>query len=172
MKVIQSDGGPLICIHHDNVNLWAGIDSKSFIGEQIVDNNDYEAACKASNGVGKISTIYGDAVVIASPYKTALLIFGTEIIYLAQVIYANPEWKFENISLKDFEKILFPEADSVQFQAQAGTYVIFDAALPGNEVAENRLVFNLPRAICKLSCGLYKPDDQTGLIFYEITRFN
>ena len=176
MKVITSLGGPFVGLTITDAVNWGGNDSKRFVGEASPFPDDYEAGGFLTEGrayppcsIASLAGTAGWAFLISMPSETALLHADGQFIHIAQALYADEDWTFDEISRIDFEKADFGQEPSIRFRTKATTYVLFDSVYPFEEVDDNRIEFFLNEGDYSLSAALSK-DASKGLVFCKIER--
>ena len=175
MKAIKSNGGPLIGLDREHLPLWTGIEGKGFIGEAAPFANDYEAAGDLTDGrrhppcsISKITGIAAEGLLITMPLRTAIVSLDNDAVYIVQAEYVDPEWDFSMVRRSDFDRAAFDPKEDVYFSCRSCTYVFFDAAYPGDEIANDCITFDLHRGHYVFSTSLHSPDERTGLILCKI----
>ena len=161
MKVITSLGGPFVGLDVTCAGQWGGNDSRRFMGEASLFSKDYDAAGFLTTGranppcsIASLAGAGGWAFLISMPSETALLHADGQFIHIAQALYADEDWTFDEISRIDFEKADFGQEPSIRFRTKATTYVLFDSVYPFEEVDDNRIEFFLNEGDYSLSAAL------------------
>ena len=173
MKVIQSEGGPLIGLEQDLMHHWNGVGGKSFVGSASPFISDYEAICHYLDISGKCSIAKfpgspGTGLLMTMPLQTAVIENDRISGYIAQVHYADEDWCFSRVTKTDFEKAEFKE--NIPFSSRGGKFVFFDAAYPAEHVGDDYIFCEFSRGTYILSAALYYPDSRTHCILYKIER--
>jgi len=177
MRVIESNGGPIIGLHREAVSHWLGIDGRGFVDSASQFNNDYEAACAVVHGRTRppcngaiLEGPNGHAIVFSRSLETAVIMSDGNAAYLAQVEYSDPDWSFSNIRIEDFDKAVFQHGISEALRLNSGNIVLFDSAYPGGEIGDDSIEFSLNDGIYRVDSALYHPDDSTALILFKIIK--
>ena len=156
MDWVETTGGPLLLLAHNNLHNWAGL------------QEDYERACQIMDYVGKIGVGPAEALVLGGEsMPTALWVGSDGTIILVRWLYAENEGHV---------KAALEAVDSRRLQ-QSGLIVdfgddhvrLFDSgargATSGSDFA-GHIDFRLPDHRVSVSTEEWKPDNQTCLILH------
>lgn len=173
MKIVQSLGGPLIGLDRNNLVRWSGIEKTNFFSNETMFANDYDALISLEPkavGVCKMSGEGVECVLITMPLETAVISVSSTCIRIAQVEYAELDWDFARIKPVYFEKADFSRSNNVMFSTRSCEFMFFDATYRGDEIGDDYLSFTLSGGTYHFNDSVFLPDDQTGLLLYEIVR--
>ena len=179
MKIIQSEGGPLIGFDREVVHYWSGIAGKRFVGETSPYDNDYEALCDMLKGrknspsnIGKFSGLFADGLLIRIPDETTVVEATGGSVYIAQVEAAEADWSFSLIRPSDFNKVEYDKKNKIHFYTKACAYMFFDAAYAAEDIGDDYIGFELEEGHYVFSNGFYRQDELAELILYKIEKLS
>ena len=112
---------------------------------------------------------HSDALLISMPFEIVIIEANGLSAYLAQVEYAEADWSFSEVSIKDFSNDKFQY--HIPFSSRGDTYTLFDAAYLPSEIGDDCLSFSLAAGNYTLS-ATYNADQVKGLFLYKIEPAN
>lgn len=174
MKVVQSEGGPLIGFDRKLLHQWGGIAAKRFVEQTSDSESDYFALDEVyprgaiAPNVARIQGITGAAPLITLPQKTAVIHVNEKTVYLAQLEWAERWWSFSMIEKRVFSEAHYNERDSIVFSVDDCEFMFFDAASAPEMIGDDFLSFPLSAGWYRLSDATYEQDGLAGLILLKI----
>lgn len=176
MKIIQSEGGPLIGLDRKLVQNWGGAADKRYTDKASRFESDYEVLEDVyprgaiTPHVAKIVGVSGAAPLITMPYETAIVKSGRSSIYLAQVDIAPRNWVFSMIEDYLYTDVKYRKENAVVFSVEDCEFMLFDAAYAAEWIGDDYLSFPLQAGYYEISDATYRDNDKLSLILLKIER--
>ena len=162
MHWIESAGGPLVLVAEGSLESWMGADGPDG-GE-----THYERACAVDDYVGLVPLDGGPAIVLGDePLRTSWRATDSGGM-LVRWIAAPGEQEIES-ALATLPEGL-PWENVLDFDHPGGAFLLFDAALPGEELPDDHLRAELPAGRWTLGLSAYHPSDDVALLLHRLTR--
>lgn len=141
MNLIRFDGGPLLGIDRTSLSQWGGVLHKSFFGNAVASENDYEEMCerlgqRRSTNLSLIKGAAAEAILIDIPLPTIIIEADGSSVQLVQIWSSEQGWSESSLTMDDFRDA----ADwrgSVEFFCGGGEFVIFDSSCPHEDIDEH-----------------------------------
>ena len=169
MNTIQSGGGPLICIDRKLSTVWSGTEGSSLLAGhsgQIL--NDYERACASDDYISKIDIADGCGLVLGDmPLETAVWQSADGIWAIVRMYYKDPEADLLQILNRSKKLDMTDAVEEMPVSLQSGDLIIFDSAIPGTDIAEAFLPFDLPGGNYRILTKRLEPDDRTSILIHQ-----
>lgn len=144
MKIVESNGGPLIAMHMRDLAQWSGIDALSFFKNRSSAETDYDALCQIGmdNPYQVIDVARGDNIdilLIAIPIPTIIVEATEGHIYLAQIETSEDGWSKSELRASDFATPA-EWRDPLHVSFQAGTIIFFDSACVLSDLRDSEVL--------------------------------
>jgi hypothetical protein len=176
LRWITGCGGPLILLPEQLVESWSGLDPP--VGGRVVESEgrwdpsgpatDYDRACDVDEAIANIDVGEGRGVVIGGePAATAFLPTPTGGLLVRWVRAESEQEILHHLEGRSFET----ESDAVaMIEAHPGPLALFDAACPGGEIEDDKLVVDLHPGQYIVTAIGFEPDEQTSLMLVQLER--
>jgi hypothetical protein len=180
---IESDGGPLVLLGENHLNVWSGIFNKSLYTKGIVEEAkdfmdaqeaDYGKACLVDDYIGMIELEDGIALVFGEePMPTTILYSSPNEAVFARWYYGETDSETLLLALnfatiKNWEFIL-----NVNFVSNM--QYLFDAAFDGRGLKNKKentdfLQLHLNSGQYNVFSNKYEPNERTRFYLYRLIR--
>jgi hypothetical protein len=171
-NLIKSHGGPLICIEHELAPSWLGVRANSIqAGLERAFSSDYERACGVSNFVEMIEVRNGNALILGDmPLETLICQPTGQLPMIVRIYYADAEADIE-AKVEAAQYLDFSEpAEAILFVVRSRRILVFDAAYPGNDVADYSLSFDLSPGSYSVLTKSFELDERTSLLMHKFVQ--
>jgi hypothetical protein len=144
LKIISSNGGPLLMLERELLPHWGGIDNVGGVMPQRVDRKpltDYERACNIRGWISPLKVLVGSGVVFWGDELGLGLERENYSAFFAVRIYYEIDDLEEHIKFaKENPNCFKKEFDILISSSNA---IVFDSAAPGVEVRKNYLEIDI-----------------------------
>ncbi len=137
-KLLQTDGGPLLCIASDLAHHWGGIERCLDASDKNA-ASDYDRACRTKDYLELVDVLGSNAIVLGDiPLSTGVLTSRVENAFVFyRILFTDSnleaaEYARREDYLRDYDAI-----EKVGFLARHSRYVLFDAAVPGEKIEDS-----------------------------------
>lgn len=163
MHWIESAGGPLVLVPERSLGAWKGADGPDS-GE-----THYERACSVEDFIGLVKVDGGAPAIVLGdePLRTAWR--PSEAGGMLVRWIAAPAEEDVDQALASLPDIL-PWEHVLDFEHPGGAMMLFDAAVPGEELPSDHLRLDLPAGRWTLGLSAYHPSDDVALMLHRISR--
>lgn len=179
MKVICSEGGPLIGISRDYMCQWSGAFGKRFIGHASPSSTDYDALGEFTDGrvrpilnVTKFPNSITTALLFAIPVETAIIAASTDLVLIAQVEAADEGWLLSDVRSRDLDSANFDATQAFRIELETCTFVIFDSAHKAEDVGDDCLTFQVEPGHYRIMSAIDSHNELAELNILKIKRIN
>jgi Immunity protein 21 len=157
MKWIETTGGPLVVLPHNQLENWNGIEG------------DYQRACEIDGYLGLIEVGGTIGVVLGDePMRTTISNDNNSTAYIIRWCFAPNE----KIVLEEIHRIgdfKFPKSN--EFMPIDSSLVVFDSSLVGNKIPDSdKLSIDLIPGKYEVSTCLHKPDSTMFLVVHRLQK--
>ena len=177
MKIIMSEGGPLIGLNRHLSASWRGVGGKGFVGPDFKFITDYDAACDPSfsaksrpRNVNKICGLNGEALLLTPSLETTFIAIDDKKVYMLQLDYGEESWSFQSLKEDILEEIQTDIHNSIKITLEHGTFIIFDSANEVQFLSDDFLEFDIEGGHYMVSEGMYRPDKLTCVLIYKMEK--
>jgi hypothetical protein len=172
----SSSGGPLILLPEQLLRHWSGVDPPC--DGRVVrvrrrwdptgPATDYDRACDVEESIANIDVGTGRGIIITGePAATTFLPRERGGLIVRWVQGESERELLRHLENRAFET----ESDrSATIEAHPGPLVLFDAACPGCEIEEDRLVVDVHPGQYVATAILVEPDERTSLVVIRLER--
>ncbi len=170
-------GGPLVLLPENLVERWSGIDAPldgrvvKAAGRWVAEApaTDYDFACDIEDAFALVDLGDGPGIVLGrGPFPTTFVRDDDGGVFVRWVQATTEEEILGRLDAAR-QAIVGPD-DPVLIHAHPGPLVLFDAACPGPEVEEDRVVLDVHPGSYAISAAEYKPDPEFELILVRLAR--
>ena len=162
MHWIESAGGPLVLVPERSLGSWKGADGPHG-GE-----THYESACAVADYLGLVPLQGGDAIVLGDePLRTAWRPADAGGMLVRWI--ASPAEDDVERALATLPEGL-PWENVLDFHHAGGALMLFDAAVPGDELPPDHLRLDLPAGRWTVGLSAYHPSDDVALMLHRLSR--
>ena len=163
IRWFSGSGGPLILIPEDLLEAWTGVESS-----RSGPASDYDRACELGQPVANIGVGSGRAIVLGDDrLATAVWPQASGALFVRWQRAVSEEAILEHVAHGSFDIEGEPVAT---IEAHPGPLLLFDAACPGYEVEEDRLVVKIHPGVYEASTLRLEPDPNTSLLLMQLKR--
>jgi hypothetical protein len=159
-KWISSAGGPLVCMEQTLAFHWKGEDQSKY--------SDYRCACNISDYLGVLPVHKGFSLVLGDmPLETAIYLEKHCMQMIIRVFYKNPDINLVN-NIENIDRSISDRPkENLEFTFNSSSIVIFDSALPGNDIVNDSLKFSIMPGRYGIETHLLNPDPQTSMLVHK-----
>jgi hypothetical protein len=176
LQWLNSSGGPLLLLAQNLLEHWEGIDAPS--GGRVVEARsrwspdqpvtDYDRACDVTDPIANIDVGPGRGVVIAGDPDPITVVAKASGVRLVRWRLADSE----NQLVRHVEQ---PRTDSGEgwvawIDVAPGPLVLFDAACPGPEVEDDRLIIALHPGQYVANAEELRPEEGVSFLAIDLDR--
>jgi len=156
-------GGPLVLMPEDLVETWTGVESSS-----NGPASDYDRACEIGKPVANLDVGPGRAIVLGDDrLATAVWPQASGALFVRWQRAESEEAILEHVAHGSLDIDGEPVAT---IEAHPGPLLLFDAACPGYDVDEDRLLIDVHPGVYQASALRFEPDSNTTLILMQLKR--
>lgn len=165
MEWIESEGGHLVLMDRESMRGWQGVDGSA----DPRFSSDYERACAVDDYCAVLNVGGHEVLVLGDePYSTTFYVHELHGLMLVRWRWADSEASAIQVLLQSHDR--FDINQLVRMDVRIGELVLFDAALPGDEV-EQKLVVSVAPGRYEMGTALLEPDRETSLLVHGMVRF-
>jgi hypothetical protein len=176
LEWITGSGGPLLLLPEELLEAWSGIDPP--LGGRVIDvrrrwdpdhaATDYDRACEIDTLIANVEVGHGRGIVLAGePYPTGVVRRDGGA-WLVRWIQAPSAAAIVEFLARHPPDTL--QGVPATIDAHPGPLILFDAACPGPEVEEDRIVLDLHPGRYRASAIQVAADAELALIVIGLDR--
>ena len=172
MNSIKSSGGPLICVESELAQSWLGVRGNSILkGPDRVYSSDYERACRVPDYVGKVALENRSALILGDmPLETLIWSLPDQLPRIVRVFYADPGVDVTKVLESTQELDFTSPIELTEVDIGSVRMVVFDSAIPGKDVGNMYVSFELSPGPYSVFTKRFQPDDRTSVLAHKFER--
>jgi hypothetical protein len=169
-NLLQTDGGPILCIRSDLARNWGGIEWCSDALEMHT-HSDYERACQFTDYFNIIDVMGTHAIVLGDmPLMTGVCANASDSTFVFyRIVFSDSVCDAKEFSTGDSYTRDYPAIEKADFSADSNHYTMFDSATAGDKV---RVYLNFEVSIGKYTVCTYHINrlERMELIIHRATK--
>lgn len=175
IKLIESNGGPLICLESELASSWCGTDELSVADSTGSAASDYDRACAIKGYTGIVNLWRGAALILGDmPLMTNVWHSELGETYIARWFYCESD-NDDIATLTAATSLSFDNPiESIDFTIGSTPMIIFDSACRSDEIGTitDSLSFEMAPGRYRILTKKMDPDKSTSFLLHKFCRLD